>query len=140
MTASAPATAAPALDRARAEVLAVQADDLVRAAMAGSAAALASVFRDRALEMLTAQAERLAERRMRIEERAMTRRVVHIDLVGLEVVLAVTAQRRVVTPDAVDPAWTSTARQWWLRLAFGSARWWVIDEQDLPPDQWFAAP
>src|ERR1700716_2198518 len=96
-SATAPVTVAPALDRARAERLAVQADDLARAAKAGSRAALASVFRDRALEALSAQAARLAERRMRMEERAVTRTLVHFDDLGREVVLAVTARRRLVT-------------------------------------------
>ena len=77
---------------------------------------------------------------MRMEERAVTRTLVHFDDLGREVVLAVTARRRLVTPDAIDPPWTPTARQWWLRLEFGSGRWWVTDERDLAPDQWFAAP
>jgi hypothetical protein len=136
---AAPAAKVPLLDRARAEQVAMQADDLVRAAMAGSAAALASIFRDEALVTLTAQAERLAQRRMRVEQRAVARSVVHFDAPGLEVVLAVKAHTRVVTPDALDPPWTPTTRQWWLRLAFAAGRWWVVYERDLTPDQWFGA-
>src|ERR1700716_4422631 len=78
-SATAPVREGPALGRARAERLAVQADDLARAAMAGSRAALASVFRDRALEALSAQAARLAERRMRMEGGAVPRPPVPFD-------------------------------------------------------------
>jgi hypothetical protein len=31
-----------------------------------------------------------------------------------------------------------TARQWWLRFAYESGAWWVVGQQDLPPDRWFA--
>ena len=137
--ATASRTAVPPLDRVRAEQVALRADELVREAMAGSSAPLASVFRDQALGTLSAQAERLASRRMHVEERAVTRRLVHFDGFSLEVVLAVTAQTRFVTPDATAPAWEQTARQWWLRLAYSSARWWVVEERDLAPEQWFVA-
>jgi hypothetical protein len=27
-------------------------------------------------------------------------------------------------------------RQWWARLQYADSTWWVVDQRDLPPDQW----
>lgn len=130
---------APAFQRVQVEQMAFRADDLERAAMSGAGGVgLRAGFRGAALATLEAMSERLSQRGMHIEERDIARKLVFFDPRALEAVLAITARRRLVTPDDVGPAWVVTARQWWLRFAYESGAWWVVGQQDLPPDRWFA--
>ena len=131
----------PQLQRAEAERIAVLADQIERAVMAGKAAtALADVFRGQALEVLRAQDARLAERRLLIEERDVVSRLVFFDQHAAEGVLAVSGRHRLVASDDPNPPWASTMRQWWMRFAYESGGWWIIDQRDLPPDRWVSVP
>ena len=133
--------AAPSLARTAAERVAMAADQALRAAMAGTdETSLVGIFRDPALAILRVQAHRLAERGVRIEDRNVVRQLVFFDARVLEAVLAVASQHRVVSPDEVDACWAAAARQWWMRFAFEAGAWWIIDQQDLPPDRWLVAP
>lgn len=135
------AAAAPSLAQAAAERVAMAADQALRAAMAGTdPTSLAAIFRDPALATLRMQAHRLEKRGVRIEDRHVTRQLVFFDARDLEAVLAVESQHRVVSPDEADSGWAASARQWWMRFAFEAGAWWIIDQEDLPPDRWLVAP
>jgi hypothetical protein len=125
------------LSRADAEQLMVRADEARRLAFesAGSAT-LSAVFGLSALQRLLAQSQNFGNRGMREEERASSRQLVFWDPVALEAVLQVVAERRLVTPDQPNPAWSATVRQWWARLQKVDGTWKVVDEEDLPPDRW----
>jgi hypothetical protein len=127
----------PSLSRADAEQLMLRADDIRRVALSDlSADRLSEVFRGRALQMLEAQAQVLDRRGIRAEERSASRALVFWDPSVGEAVLEVVAERRFVPTDEPDQAWTATVRQWWARLQSADGRWWVVDQQDLPPDRW----
>lgn len=128
---------APPLSRSEAQQLMLKADDIKRSVLIGARVArLGDVFTGPALQTLTAQASTMVARGQRQEERSTVRVLVSWDPVAGEAVLQVTAQRRLLTRDQPDPAWTSTARQWWARIALVGSAWRVIDQHDLPPDQW----
>jgi hypothetical protein len=132
--------AAPALDRAAAARLAMAADGALRSAMAGAAEAdLTRFFREAALVALRSQADRLAQRGVRVEEMNVVSRLLFFDPHALEGVLAVESQHRLVTPDEAAVAWAAAFREWWVRFAFAAGAWWIVDQQDLPPDRWLAA-
>jgi hypothetical protein len=134
------AAAAPSLARSAVERLATAADQALGAAMAGTdATPLGAIFRDPALAILRMQAHRLAQMGVRIEDRHVVRQLVFFDARALEAVLAVESQHRVVSADEADPGWAAAARQWWMRFAFEGGAWWIIDQQDLPPDRWLVA-
>jgi len=127
----------PSLSGADAERLMLRADDIRRVALSAfSKARLSELFRGRALKMLEAQAQILHLRGIRNEERNAFRALVFWDQSAGEAVLQVVAERRIVTTDEPNQAWTATVRQWWARLNNVDGRWWVIDQQDLPPDRW----
>lgn len=130
----------PSLSGADAEQLMLRADDIRRVALSDlSTDRLSEVFRGRALQVLEAQAQVLDRRGVRAEERSASRALVFWDQPAGEAVLQVVAERRVVTSDEPDQAWTATVRQWWARLQSADGTWWVIDQQDLPPDRWRSA-
>ena len=132
-----PANQLPPLSRAAAEQLVLRADDIKRLALSAlTEIRLSVVFRGRALQMLEAQARVLNQRGIRNEERNFVRALVFWDQTAGEAVLQVVAERRVVTRDQPDQAWTATVRQWWARLQNVEGTWWVVDQQDLPPDRW----
>jgi hypothetical protein len=79
-------------------------------------------------------------RGLRVEERALARTLVSWDPGADEAVLQIAAQGRLVTPDEPNPAWTATVRQWWVRLQYADGAWWVIEQEDLAPDQWRPVP
>ena len=96
----------------------------------------ADPFRGRALRALEAQAQAMALRGLRQEERNFTRSLMFWDPHGGEAVLQVVAQRRLVTPDQPNPSWEATLRQWWAVVLFADGGWWIVDQADLTPDQW----
>jgi hypothetical protein len=115
----------------------LRADDIRRAALgAYSKAPLSEVFRGRALQIIEAQAQVFDRRGIRNEERNASRDLVFWDQPAGEAVLQVVAERRVVTSDEPDQPWSPTVRQWWARLQNADGTWWVIDQEDLPPDRW----
>ena len=114
------------------------ADDIKRSS--SGPAGLADVFRGRALQTLGAQAESLDRRGLRAEERNTARTLVFWDPRGGEAVLQAIGQRRVVSRDDPNPEWVGTVRQWWARFEFAEGSWWIVDQQDLPPDRWRHAP
>jgi hypothetical protein len=129
------------LDRPVAEQVALRADDARRdALMAADTAGLTALFRGSALQMLQAQVRAMRQRGLRLEERDSSRTLVFWDARAREVVLQVEAQRRLVTPEAADPAWTATVRQSWSRLDYVGGAWWIDDEADLTPDRWRPVP
>jgi hypothetical protein len=130
--------AAPALDRQQAEAIVLRGDDLLRSARAGSGAeVLASSFHDPALGTLSLEATRLAQRGLQIQERDTHRTLVFFDAHGLEAVLDIRSQHRLVAPDQLDPPWAATERQWWVSFGFAVGKWWLVDQHDLTPDRWF---
>jgi hypothetical protein len=130
----------PLLSRNVAEQVMLQADDVKRSAFESRPASrLADAFRSRALQRLDAQSQAMIRRGWKVEERNMARTLVFWDPLAGEAVIQVTAQRRIVTPDELHPAWASTVWQWWARLQYAEGSWWVVDQRDLPPDQWYAA-
>ncbi len=132
---------APTLSRSDAEQLMLKADDVKRSVLDGAPVArLADVFSGRALQMLEAQAATMDLRLARQDERSTARVLVLWDSRADEAVLQVAAQRRLVTSDQPNPAWASTVRQWWARLQHSDAGWRVVEQHDLPPDQWRPAP
>ena len=131
----------PALDRPVAEQVVLRADDARRdALMAADPAGLTALFRGRALQMLQAQVQAMRQRGLRLEERDSSRTLVFWDPRAQEVVLQVEAQRRLVTPDDADPAWTATVWQAWSRLDYVDGAWWIVDDADLTPDRWRPVP
>src|SRR5690242_15614050 len=130
-------TTPPPLVFAEAERTVLAADEILRGALAGEGAdPLFEVFRGAALTALRLQVARLTARGLRIEERDLTRRLVHFDPTRGEAVLAVAGEHRLATLDAGDQAWAATERQWWTRLAFADGAWWITEQRILPPDQW----
>jgi hypothetical protein len=127
----------PALSRIDVEHLLLRADDTRSDAFkAPPPDQLRNVFRGRALELLAGQAGSMGQRGIHEEERNASRTLIFWDPRAQEAVLQVIAKRRLVTPDDPDPPWGSTVRQWWARLEYADGRWWVVDQQDLAPDQW----
>jgi hypothetical protein len=125
------------LSRFSAEQLMLRADDIKRAAFASPGTAkLEEAFRGRALKLLNDQARSMTLRSLRLEEQASTRSLVFWDPGPGEAVLQVAAERRLLTPDQPDPAWAATVRQWWGRLQYADGSWWVVDQEELPPDRW----
>jgi hypothetical protein len=132
-----PAPSLAALDRAGAEAVVLKADAARRAAFADlGAGGLMGSFRGKALRVLKAQVQRMRDRGLRLEERNPVLAVVFWDARAAEVVLQVEAEHRLVTVDQADPPWAATVRQWWSRLASADGGWWVVDQNDLAPDQW----
>lgn len=137
MPANVPTALKPQLSRDDAERIALQADDLLRSALAGNGAdPLQSVFRGRALTTLRLQVARLTERGVHIEERSPSRRLARFDAVSDEGILAVSSEYRLTTRDETAPAWAATERQWWVHFGFEAGSWWIVDQQNLPPDRW----
>jgi hypothetical protein len=126
----------PAMATSDAEQLLVRADQLKGLALGGATVSLPDAFRGRALQRLEAEVQSAARLGLREEERNATRTLVFWDPRASEAVLQVVADRRVASPDRSNPAWATTFRQWWARLQFENGRWWVVDQQDLPPDRW----
>ena len=132
-----PVATKPYLSRDEAERLALKGDDLVRAALAGSGAdQLPSVFRGRALTTLRLQVARLVERGVLIEERSVTRKLARFDPASGEAILAVSSEDRMTTRDEINAAWAATERQWWMRFELDAGSWWIVEQQNLPPDRW----
>jgi len=135
--ANAPAAVKPLLSRDGAERTAFKGDDLLRAALAGAGAdALPSLFRGRALTTLRLQVARLTERGVLFEERSVSRRLARFDAASGEAVLAVSSEYRMATREEINPAWAATERQWWMRFEFDAGSWWIVEQQNLPPDRW----
>jgi hypothetical protein len=128
---------APALSMSGAEQVMVRADDVRRSALEDPRTArLPDAFRGRALQMLEAQSKGMDQRGLRMEERSYVPTLVFWDPRAGEAVLQVTSERRLVTSDEPNPGWAAAARQWWGRLQYADAGWWVIDQEDLTPDRW----
>ena len=133
---SAPA-AHPHLDRIVAEQFAIGADQAAQSALADlDPTRLALFFSGRALRNLIGKVGWLRARGLRSETASAHRAVASWDGHTNEVVIQVEAQYRLVSATEPDPPWSRSMRQWWSRLAFASVGWRVIDDQDLPPDQW----
>ena len=114
------------------------ADNLMRLDFASPGSAnLAGAFSGTALTTLEAQSQSLGLRGTREEERGVVRDLVFWDPVADEAVLQVVAETRLVTRDEPNPAWSSTARQWWARLQNVGGSWRVVEQEDLPPDRWW---
>lgn len=130
-------TDAPALDLIQATTVVKAADEVKSAAFTdGRADGLAGAFRGRALTNLTKQVGRFHKNDFHLEERNRKAAVVFWDARANESVLEVTADHRLTTPKEPNPRWAATVRQWWSRLDYASGKWWVVDEEDLPPDKW----
>ena len=128
------------LGRSDAEVLLLRADQVKRLALGAGTAGLSDAFRGRALQRLESEIQSAGRLAVREEERNVTRTLVFWDPKAGEAVLQVVAERRLVTPDQPVPAWAITIRQWWVRLQYADGSWWVVDQQDLPPDRWWRVP
>jgi hypothetical protein len=126
----------PTLSRDEAEQLILRADDLRRQAFEFPGTALPNAFAGSALKMLEEQSQNLGRRGLREDERNVSRELVSWVSISAEGVLQVAAERRLVSPDQLSPPWSATVRQWWVRLQFVKDNWKVVDQQDLPPDQW----
>ena len=139
MPAHMPAAVRPLLSRDEAERMALKGDELVRAALAGNGAdPLFSAFRGRALTTLRLQVARLTERGVLIEERSVSRRLVRFDPASGEAILTVSSEYRMTTRQEINPPWAATERQWWVRFEFDAGTWWIVDQENLPPDRWVA--
>ena len=131
-------TAPPQLVFSEAEAAVLAADEILRGALAGEGAdPLIKVFQGAALTALRLQVARLTARGVRIEERDITRWLVHFDPARAEAVLVVAAEHRLTTNDAGDQPWAATKRQWWTRLAFADGAWWIAEQKILSPDDWY---
>jgi hypothetical protein len=136
-----PYAAGSGLDPVAAQALALRADDLLRWALVKARSdGLDAAFRGPALDRLRTQVGRMSQRGLRLEERGARRVVVLVDVQAREVVLEVAAEYRLVTPSDPDPSWAATLRQWWARLGFAAGAWWVVNDRELPPDQWRPLP
>ncbi len=132
-----PSAVKPVLSRGEAERLAMKGDDLLRAALAGDGAdPLPSVFRGRALTTLRLQVARLTERGVLIEERNVSRRLAQFEAGSGEAILAITSEYRMTTRAEINPRWAATERQWWMRFELEAGSWWIVEQQNLPPDRW----
>jgi hypothetical protein len=126
----------PTLSRDEAEHLILRADDLRRQAFEFPGTALPNAFAGSALTMLEEQSQNLGRRGLREDERNLSRELVSWDSISAEGVLQVAAERRLLSPDQLSPPWSATVQQWWVRLQFVKGNWKVVDQEDLPPDQW----
>jgi hypothetical protein len=127
------------LDRVVAAQVVFGADEALEAAMADlDSTRLELFFAGRALRTLVDQVGWMRARGMRSEDRRERRVVASWDGGANEVVIQVEAEHRLLSPDQPKPPWSSSMRQWWARLAFGASAWRVVDDLDLPPDQWRA--
>lgn len=99
---------------------------------------LGSFFAGRALRTLVDKVGWMRARCLRSEERRVLRVVASWDGGAKEVVIQVEAEHRLLSPDEPEPPWSSSMRQWWARLGFAAGAWRVVDDRDLPPDQWRA--
>jgi hypothetical protein len=127
------------LDRAVAYQIVFGADQAIETAMADlDSTRLGLFFAGRALRTLVDQVGWMRARSLRSEDRSTRRVVVSWDGGAMEVVLQVEAEHRLLSPDQPEPAWSSSMRQWWARLGFCAGAWRVVDDRDLPPDQWRA--
>jgi hypothetical protein len=127
----------PDLGRVGAEQIMLRADDVRRSALdSPRSVKVADPYRGRALRTLEAQVQVMAWRGLREEEQNATRTLMFWDPEAEEAVLQVVAQRRLVTPDQPVPFWAVTVRRWWARLQYADGRWWVVDQEDLPPGRW----
>jgi hypothetical protein len=131
-----PHSQSPRLSQGDAERLMLRADDIKSSGPVG----LDAVFRGRALQILEGQAERFESRGTRIEEQDTKRTLVFWDPIADEAVLQVIGRRRAVSRDDPNPRWAANIRQWWARLEYSNGTWWIVDQQDLPPDRWRTAP
>jgi hypothetical protein len=127
------------LDRVMAEQVVFGADEALEAAMADlDSTRLDLFFAGRALRTLVDQVGWMRARSMRSEERGERRVVASWDGGANEVVIQVEAEHRLLSLDQPKPPWSSSMRQWWARLGFAAGAWRVVDDRDLPPDQWRA--
>ena len=128
---------APSLDLIEATSVVEAADEVKSAAFAeGRVDGLAGGFKGRALTALTKQAGRFQKNNLHLQERGRRATVIFWDGRAKESVLEVTAEHRLVTRNQPNPPWAPTVRQWWTRLDYASGKWWVVDQEDLPPDKW----
>jgi len=129
---------APAgLDRAAAEVVVASAVTAMAQALADlDATGLPGHFAGPALHQLTGRVGWMRARGMRMQEQGSRHALLSWDLEAGEAVLEVEAQVRMLSADQPDPPWSATTRQWWSRLASIAGAWLVVDDRDLPPDQW----
>lgn len=129
----------PRLDRVVAERIALGADEAIGAAMADlDSTRLGLFFAGRALATLVDRVGWMRARGLRSEARSVQRAIASWDGGANEVVIQVEAEHRLVSPDQLEPRWSSSMRQWWARLGFGGGAWRIVDDRDLPPDQWRA--
>jgi hypothetical protein len=131
---------APVLDREAAGALLAAAEVARAAAYASSdPRPLRGLFADTAIARLVPELARLRQRGQQVEERGVTRHLVHrAGLAGSgEGVLEVAGERRVVLATGPPRAWSRLVRQWWASLGWTGGRWLVLRSADLPPDQWW---
>jgi hypothetical protein len=132
--------AAARLDGALAVNVALRADHAIRVAMADlDPSRLPEAFAGPALRALVDQVGWMRVRGLRIEERNPRRAVAFSDAASKEVVIVVEAEHRLLSADQPDAPWSTTMRQWWSRLGYVAGSWLVIDDKDLPPDEWRSA-
>jgi hypothetical protein len=134
----APAPDMPArLYRVAAEQIALGADEAAQAAMANlDSGRLALYFSGRALRTLVDQVGWLRARGLRSETSSTERAIASFDGAANEVVIQIEAEHRLASHSEPDPPWSRAIRLWWARLGFASGGWRVVDDTDLPPDQW----
>ncbi len=134
--AAAPLARVPLLDRTAVARVVVAADEARATAFSQlDASILVRWFRDPALATLQARVAVMNARGVRVEEQSAARTLLAWDPQADEAVLEVEAEDRVVTADRASK-WSGTLRRWWSRLAFEQGSWWIVAEQDLPPDRW----
>jgi len=131
---------APVLDREAASALLVAAEVARSEAYASTdPRPLRGLFADSIIARLVPELARLRQRGEHVEDRAVTRRVVH--WAGAEGsgegVLEVTGERRVVLGTGPPRSWSRIVRQWWAALGWTGGRWLVLRAADLSPDQWW---
>jgi hypothetical protein len=132
--------AAPGLGVVEATSVVKAADEVKSAAFAqGRSDRLAGAFRGRALTDLTMQVGRFQKNNLHLQERGRTATVIFWDSRAKESVLEVTAEHRLVARSQPNPPWAATVRQWWARLDYAKGQWWVVEQEDLPPDKWRSA-
>jgi hypothetical protein len=133
-----PAPDMPAqLDRVVAEQIALAADEAAEMATADlDSTRLALFFSGRALRTHVDQVGWLRARGLRSETTSAHRSVAAWDDDANEVVIQIEAEHRLTSHGEPDPPWSRALRQWWAKLGFASGGWRVVDDSDLPPDQW----
>src|SRR5438067_3221536 len=132
----------PALQRIQAERVAIEADDVWRAALSGGdAARLGGVFGARALALAAARVAEMRRRGDRLEEKLLDRRLVHWSGGSGrgQAVLQVQAVQRLLSAASPAAAWTEVLRQWSLAIAWVARAWRVVAAAELPPDRWWPA-